>query len=325
MEKIKIGVIGFGNVGKAILRVASSNPDMEIVGIFTKREPDKLSISNVPVFHVENVKDFSNKIDVMVLCTGSATDLPVQGPEIAKMFNTIDSFDTHKTIPEYFASMDASSKYGNKVSVISAGWDPGLFSINRLYGEAFLSNSKTYTFWGPGVSQGHSQAVRSINGVKDAIQYTVPVEEALEVIRSGDTPDFTTREKHIRVCYVVAKEDANKKLIEQEIKNMPNYFSDYDTTVNFISEEEFNKEHIKMPHGGFVITSGNTTKENKITMEFSFKAESNPEITASIMLSYARAAYRLYKKGELGAKTVFDIAPNLLSPKNPNELIKDIM
>ena len=324
MEKIRVGIIGYGNVGKAAATVMSSSEDMELCGIFTRRSPESIS-SSVPVFSLNNIEDFKNKIDVMILCSGSATDLPKQGPEIAKLFNVVDSFDTHAKIPEYFKTMDTASKEGNTTSVISSGWDPGLFSLNRLYGESFLPNSTTYTFWGSGVSQGHSQAVRSIAGVKNAVQYTVPISEALEVVRSGDNPDLTTREKHLRVCFVVLEDGADKNKIEQEIKTMPNYFADYDTEVNFISEEEFNKEHTKMPHGGFVITSGKTSPENNQIIELSLKLDSNPEFTASIMVAYARAAYKLNKKGEIGAKTVFDIAPNMLSPKAPKELVKNIL
>ena len=325
MEKIKIGIIGFGNVGKAASEVINNQPDMELVGVFTRRDPKQLNAPDIPVFHVDDVTKFTDKIDVMVLCSGSATDLPAEGPEMAKMFNTIDSFDTHAKIPEYYEKMDKASNEGKKVCIISTGWDPGIFSINRLYGEVVLPLGKTYTFWGPGVSQGHSQAIKAIKGVANAVQYTIPVEEAMEVVRSGDTPDFTTREKHTRLCYVVAEDDADKNAIEQEIKNMPNYFSDYDTTVNFISIEEFNANHKEMPHGGFVITSGVTTKENKQIMEFSVKLDNNPEFTASIMLAYARAAYKLHEKGETGARTVFDIPPAMLSTKSKAELLKTML
>ena len=325
MEKIKIGIIGLGNVGKSVFKVLPNNPDMELVGIFTRRISKDLIIPEMPVYSINKVKDFTNKIDIMILCGGSVDDLPKQAPNFAKQFNVIDGYDTHAKIPEYFATMDLASKEGNKLSIISTGWDPGLFSLNRLYGETFLPISNTYSFWGFGVSQGHSQAVRSITGVKKAVQYTVPSEELLEKIRSGDTPELTVREKHIRVCYVVIDDNATKYDIEREIKMMPDYFADYDTTVNFISEEEFNSKHREMPHGGIVITSGCTTKGAKQIIEFSLKLESNPEFTAGIMIAYARAAYKLYKKGEIGAKTVFDIAPSLLSPKNPEQLIKEIL
>lgn len=324
MEKIRIGIIGFGNIGKSVSKVILNNPDMELVGIFSRRSPEGLP-TKVPAFHIDSIQDFKNKIDVVILCNGSATDLPKQGPEIASMFNVVDSFDTHAKIPEYFESMNTSSTNSRKISIISTGWDPGFFSINRLFGEAFLPNSKTYTFWGPGVSQGHSQAVRSIKGVVDAIQYTIPIEESLEVIRNGDTPDFSTREKHERICYIVSEENADRKAIEEEIKNMPNYFVDYNTIVHFISMEEFDKSHRKMSHGGFVITSGYTTPENNQIMELSIKLDSNPEFTASIMIAYARAAYKLSQKGEFGSRTVFDIAPSLLSPKSSEQLRKEIL
>ena len=294
-------------------------------GVFTRRDPKQIDAEGLEVHHIDDIENYTDKIDVLVLCSGSATDLPLQGPEMAKMFNVVDSFDTHAKIPEYYEKMNNASNEGRKVSVISTGWDPGMFSINRLYGEAILPKGKVYTFLGPGVSQGHSQAIKEVKGVLNAIQYTIPVEEAMAVVLAGQTPDYTTREKHTRHCYIVAAEDADKTAIEQEIRNMPNYFLDYDTTVNFISIEEFNKNHRKMPHGGFVITSGNTTKENKQVMEFSLKLENNPEFTASIMLAYARAAYRLYKKGEIGAKTVFDIPPAMISTKTAEELRREIL
>jgi len=296
-----------------------------LCGVFTRRDPKQIDAEGLEVHHIDDIENYTDKIDVLVLCSGSATDLPLQGPEMAKMFNVVDSFDTHAKIPEYYEKMNNASNEGRKVSVISTGWDPGMFSINRLYGEAILPKGKVYTFLGPGVSQGHSQAIKEVKGVLNAIQYTIPVEEAMAVVLAGQTPDYTTREKHTRHCYIVAAEDADKTAIEQEIRNMPNYFLDYDTTVNFISIEEFNKNHRKMPHGGFVITSGNTTKENKQVMEFSLKLENNPEFTASIMLAYARAAYRLYKKGEIGAKTVFDIPPAMISTKTAEELRREIL
>jgi len=325
MEKIKIGIAGFGNIGKAMIKVIDNNKDMEIVGVFTRRDPKSLDIENVPAFHIDDMKDFTDKVDVMLLCGGSATDLPEQGPAFAKMFNTVDSFDTHNDIPEYLKKMNESSESGKKIAVVATGWDPGLFSINRLYGKAFLPGSQTYSFWGEGVSQGHSQAVRAVNGVENAVQYTIPVAEAMERVREGKLPILTTKEKHVRIVYVVPEEDANRNEIEQEIKSMPNYFADYNTTVFFITQEELAKNHSKMSHGGFVITSGKTSEENNQIMEYSLKLESNPEFTASVMVAYARAAHRLHQKGETGARTVFDIAPSMLCAEDINELIKEIL
>ena len=301
---------------------------MELAAVFTRRDPAsvKVATEGTKVVHMDDMLSMKGDVDVMVLCGGSATDLPVMGPEIAANFNTIDSFDTHAKIPEYFANVDKAAKEGNNISIISVGWDPGMFSLNRLYAESILVQGSTYTFWGKGVSQGHSDAIRRIPGVKNAIQYTVPVDEAVAQVRSGSEPKLTTRDKHTRECYVVAQEGANKAEIENAIKTMPNYFDEYNTTVHFISEEELKRDHSKMPHGGFVIRTGETGEEgNKHVIEYSLKLDSNPEFTASVLIAYARAAYRLNQKGENGARSVFDIAPALLSMKTPEQLRKEIM
>lgn len=323
MSKIRIGIVGYGNIGRGVELAIARNEDMELKAVFTRREPSSVKIctEGAAVKHMDDMLSMKDEIDVMVLCGGSATDLPVMGPKIAADFNTIDSFDTHARIPEYFAGMDKAAKEGGRVGIISVGWDPGMFSLNRLYAEAILPQGSTYTFWGKGVSQGHSDAIRRVEGVKNGIQYTVPVEEAVNRVRSGSEPQLTTREKHLRECYVVPEEGADLKAIETAIKTMPNYFDEYDTTVTFITEEELKAQHSKMPHGGFVIRSGETGKEeSRHIIEYSLKLDSNPEFTASVLICYARAAYRLAKAGESGAKTVFDIAPALLSMKTPEEL-----
>ena len=325
MEKIRVAIFGYGNLGRGVEK-ALSNPvnkkDMELVAIFTRREPSSIhSVSGVKVISVQDIEDYKEDIDVVILCLGSAKDLPEWGPEIASMFNTVDSFDTHAKIPEYFEAMDDACFNADTFSIISVGWDPGMFSLARVYAEAILPTGNTYTFWGKGVSQGHSDAIRRIDGVKNAIQYTVPIEEAVGKVRSGSEPEFTTRDKHLRECYVVAEDGADKAAIEQAIKTMPNYFDEYDTTVTFVTEEELKADHSKMPHGGFVIRSGETGCEgNKHVIEYSLKLDSNPEFTASVLVCYARAAYRLSKAGESGARSVFDIAPALLSRKTPEEL-----
>ena len=325
-EKIKAGIVGYGNLGKGTQLALGQAEDMELVGIFTRRDPASIDAKGTKVFKADDAASMRDKIDVLILCGGSATDLEVQGPHFAAMFNTIDSFDTHAKIPEYFAAVDKAAKENSNTSIISVGWDPGLFSLNRLYAESILPNGETYTFWGKGVSQGHSDAVRRVEGVKNAIQYTVPIDEAMDRARSGENPSLTTREKHLRQCFVVAKDGADKALIEQKIKTMPNYFDEYDTVVNFISEEEFNQNHNKMPHGGFVIRSGETNSgKNKHIIEYSLKLDSNPEFTSSVLVAYARAAVRLAKKGDFGAKTVFDIAPALLSAKCGEELRKKLL
>ncbi len=325
---IRIGILGYGNLGRGVELGIKQNPDMELVAVFTRRNPESVkTYTNVQVVSVADVEHWKDKIDVMILCSGSATDLPEQGPRYAEMFNTIDSFDTHAKVPEYFANVNAKAIKGNKISIISVGWDPGLFSLNRLYAETILPEGNTYTFWGKGVSQGHSDAIRRIKGVKNAVQYTIPIDKAVEAVRAGKNPEFTTREKHLRECFVVLEDGADSKRVEEEIKTMPNYFSEYDTVVHFITEEELKKNHSGMPHGGFVIRSGNTGKENetKQIIEYSLKLESNPEFTASVLLAYARAAYRLHKKGESGARTVLDIPPAMLSKKNNDELLKTIV
>ena len=328
MSKIRIGIVGYGNIGRGVEQAIKRNEDMELAAVFTRRDPAsvKVATEGAKVMHMDDMLSMKGDVDVMVLCGGSATDLPVMGPEIAANFNTIDSFDTHAKIPEYFANVDKAAKEGNNISIISVGWDPGMFSLNRLYAESILVQGSTYTFWGKGVSQGHSDAIRRIPGVKNAIQYTVPVDEAVDQVRSGSEPKLTTRDKHTRECYVVAQEGANKAEIENAIKTMPNYFDEYNTTVHFISEEELKRDHSKMPHGGFVIRTGETGEEgNKHVIEYSLKLDSNPEFTSSVLIAYARAAYRLNQKGENGVRSVFDIAPALLSMKTPEQLRKEIL
>ena len=326
---IRVGIAGYGNLGKGVDAALKQNPDMELVAVFTRRPPNvvKPLDDTVPVLPMDKVQDYQDKIDVMILCGGSAKDLPQQGPELAAMFNTIDSFDTHAKIPEYFSAVDNAARMSGHTGIISVGWDPGLFSLNRLIAEAVLPDGATYTFWGKGVSQGHSDAIRRVAGVKNAIQYTIPVEEAMNRVRAGGNPELTTREKHIRECFVVAEEGADKARIENEIKTMPNYFADYDTIVHFISEEELKMNHSSMAHGGFVIRSGKTgaNKDTTNIYEFSLKLESNPEFSASVLVAYARAAYRLNKEGKVGALTVFDVPPAYLSPKTGAELRKELL
>lgn len=324
MKKIKIGIAGYGNLGKGVELAASQNPDIELVGIFTRREPG-LTSTGSNLVHIYGLKNYKDKIDVLILCGGSATDLPVQGPELSRLFNTVDTFDTHARIPGYFKKVDASSRAAGKLSLVSAGWDPGLFSLARLLGQCVLPSGHDYTFWGKGVSQGHSDAVRRIPGVKNAIQYTIPVESALERVRSGENPVLQTSEKHVRDCYVVAEEGADLSAIEKAIRTMPDYFSDYDTTVNFISEEELKTKHSGMPHGGVVIRTGTTGKGTRQRLEFSLSLESNPEFTASVIVAYARAIARMAKEGQTGARTVFDIPFALLSPESPEELRKKLL
>ena len=321
---IKIGIFGYGNLGRGVECAISQNKDMELVAVFTRRDPSTVKIltEGVAVCHADDVLSFVDKIDVMILCGGSATDLPKQTPYLAQYFNVIDSFDTHAKIPEHFANVDTSSRKSGKIGMISVGWDPGMFSLNRALGSSILVDGQDYTFWGKGVSQGHSDAIRRVEGVLDGKQYTVPVDSALEAVRSGSCPQLTTREKHTRECYVVAKEGADTLKIEKTIKEMPNYFSDYDTTVNFITKEELDKNHSGIPHGGFVIRSGKTgvNKENTHIIEYSLKLDSNPEFTASVIVAYARAVYRMNKDGMVGAKTVFDVAPAYISPLSAEEL-----
>ena len=323
MGKIRIGIVGYGNIGRGVEQSIKRNDDMELKAVFTRRDPAsvKIQTEGAEVKHFDDMEAMKDDIDVMILCGGSATDLPVIGPKVAASFNTIDSFDTHAKIPEYFANVDKAAKEGKNVSIISVGWDPGMFSLNRLYAESILVQGSTYTFWGKGVSQGHSDAIRRIEGVKNGIQYTVPIEAAVDQVRSGSEPELTTRQKHLRECYVVAEEGADKAAIEEAIKTMPNYFDEYDTTVTFITEEELKANHSKMPHGGFVIRTGETGCEgNKHVIEYSLRLDSNPEFTGSVLVAYARAAHRLSKKGESGARSVFDIAPARLSQMTPEEL-----
>lgn len=321
---IRIGIAGYGNLGKGVEAAVKNAADMELVAVFTRRDPEsvKIKTEGVKAYSFDSIADFKDKIDVIVNCGGSATDLPVTTPAIAENFSVIDSFDTHARIPEHFANVDAKAKEGGNIAVISVGWDPGMFSLNRLYMNAILPNGKDYTFWGRGVSQGHSDAIRRIDGVVDARQYTVPVESAVESVRNGENPELTTRQKHTRECYVVAEEGADKARIENEIKTMPNYFTDYDTTVNFISLDELKKNHSGIPHGGSVIRSGCTgfDLDTKHTIEYSLKLESNPEFTGSVLTAYARAAYKLRESGETGCKTVFDIAPALLVDMDGDEI-----
>ncbi len=322
---IKVAIAGYGNLGKGTEKAVLNAKDMELVCVFTRRDPSSVkTFSNVPVYKLDDAPSMKDKIDVVVLCGGSATDLPEQTVEMAKYFNVVDSFDTHAKIPEHFENVNKSCEESKKVGIISVGWDPGLFSLNRLIGEAVLPDGKGYTFWGKGVSQGHSDAIRRIEGVLDARQYTVPIGSAVDSVRRGEMPEFSAREKHTRLCYVVAKEGADLAYIEKTIKEMPNYFADYDTTVNFISEEELRRDHAGMPHGGMVIRSGKTGENNHV-IEFSLKLDSNPEFTSSVLVCYARAAYRMNKMGEFGCKTVFDVAPALIHPDSSENLRKNLL
>ncbi|MCL2112048.1 MAG: diaminopimelate dehydrogenase [Clostridiales bacterium] len=326
-NKIKIGICGYGNLGRGVESEIAKNPDMELVAIFSRRGGNLPSGAggNPPMVHIASAPEWQGKMDVMILCGGSKSDLPSQGPEFARLFNTVDSYDTHAKIPGYFEAVDSAAKAGDHLSIISIGWDPGLFSILRLYAGSIIPDGKTYTFWGKGVSQGHSEAVRGIDGVEGAIQYTIPVDAAMERVRSGEAPELTTREKHTRVCYVAAAAGADTKRIENEIKTMPDYFADYDTTVHFISLDELKKDHAKIMHGGNVLHTGETGVGNTQGIEFSLKLDSNSEFTASVLLAYARAAYRLSAKGERGARTIFDIPPIMLSPQEPDELVKELL
>ena len=327
--KIRIGIYGYGNLGRGIENALRQNPDTQLVAVFTRRDPQTLTIDTpgVPVCHIRDTEQYIGKIDVMILCGGSATDLPEQTPALAQNFTVVDSFDTHANIPAHFAAVDTAAKAGGTVAVISAGWDPGMFSLNRLYAAAVLPEGTDYTFWGKGVSQGHSDAIRRIPGVLDAKQYTIPVESALEAVRSGTAPTLTTRQKHTRECYVVAEEGADTARIEREIKEMPNYFADYDTTVHFITAKELKENHSGIPHGGFVIRSGKTGKHSEHThiIEYRLKLDSNPEFTASVIVAYARAAYRMHQEGAVGCKTVLDIPPAYLSPLSGEELRKTLL
>lgn len=329
MNKIKIGIVGYGNLGKSVEAGIRQNNDMELVGVFTRRDPATITTQTEgsKAYHIDAADQMKDQIDVMILCGGSMSDMPVQGPYFASIFNTVDGYDTHAKIPEYFDAVNSNALKAGKVSVISSGWDPGMFSINRLYSEVILPEGKTYTFWGKGISQGHSDAIRRVKGVKDAKQYTIPIDLAIEAVKDGEMPELTTREKHRRVCYVVAEEGADQVQIEREIKTMPNYFADYDTEVNFISEEELAKNHGGLPHGGLVIRYGKTGLENEHnhTIEYKLELDSNPDFTANVLLAFARAAYRLNQEGTKGAKTVLDIPPAYLSEKSGEELRRSII
>lgn len=320
---MKIAILGYGNLGRGVECAVGQNDDMELAGVFTRRAPEAVkTVSGVPVYHVDRLMEKKEEIDVLVLCGGSATDLPKQTAEYARYFNVVDSFDTHAKIPEHYANVDRAAREGGKIAMISVGWDPGMFSLNRLYANAILREGSDYTFWGKGVSQGHSDAIRRISGVKDAKQYTIPVESALKAVRNCENPKLTTRQKHTRECFVVAEEGADKERIEQEIKTMPNYFADYDTTVYFITEEELQRDHAGIPHGGLVLRTGKTgvNGEHNHVIEYSLKLDSNPEFTACVLIAYARAAHRMNREGMTGCKTVFDVAPVYLSPMTPEEM-----
>lgn len=323
---MKAGILGYGNLGKGVEYAIKQNPDMELAVVFTRRNPSDLKInSDAKVENISEIENWKGKLDVLIICGGSATDLPEQTPKYAKMFNVVDSFDTHAKIPEHFEKTDKAAKDGGNVAIISVGWDPGLFSLNRMYANAILPQGNDYTFWGKGISQGHSDAIRRIDGVKNGKQYTIPVDSALDAVRNGENPTLTTRQMHTRECFVVAEAGADKAKIEKEIKTMPNYFEPYDTTVHFISEEELNEKHGGIPHGGFVIRTGKTAGDKKHVIEYSLKLESNPEFTSNVLVAYARAIYRLSKEGQTGCKTVFDIAPKYLSAKSDEELRKTML
>ena len=325
---MKIAIYGYGNLGRGVECAVINSGDAELFGVFTRRAPETVNtVSGCNVYHVDDIFNYKNDIDVVIICGGSATDLPTMTPDLAKNFNVVDSFDTHAKIPQHFDNVNDAAKGTNHTALISGGWDPGMFSINRLYASAVLPDGKDYTFWGKGVSQGHSDAIRRIDGVKDAKQYTVPIDAALDAVRSGSNPELTTREKHLRECFVVAEDGADKARIENEIKTMPNYFADYDTIVHFISEEELKRDHAGIPHGGFVIRTGKTgiNHENNHVIEYSLKLDSNPEFTASVLVAYARAINKLYNRGDYGCKTVFDIAPADLSPLTNEELRKTML
>jgi len=323
---MRVGILGYGNLGRGVENAVKLNDDITLSAIFTRRNPEDLKInSSAQVVSVNDIESWKDKIDVLIICGGSATDLPEQTPKYAQMFNVVDSFDTHAKIPEHFENVDREAKKSGKTAIISVGWDPGLFSLNRLFGNVILPDGKDYTFWGKGVSQGHSDAIRRIAGVKNAKQYTIPVDAALDEVRAGKNPELTTRQKHIRECFVVVEEGADKARIENAIKTMPNYFADYDTTVHFISEDELNKNHSGIPHGGFVIRTGKTSNDVKHVIEYSLKLDSNPEFTASVLVAYARAIYKLNQEGQSGCKTIFDIPPAYLSAKSSAELRKSLL
>ncbi len=326
-NRIRVAIAGYGNLGRGVESALAQSPDMRLVGVFSRRDPASVTLldSSVPVHAMSTIEQYQDEVDVMILCGGSKTDLPEQGPYLAQFFNTVDSFDTHAKVPEYYAALDQSARDAGRVALLSVGWDPGLFSLNRLFGEAILPEGETYTFWGKGLSQGHSDAVRRVPGVQSGVQYTLPSEEAIARVRSGEQPELTTREKHKRECYVVLAEGADADVVRDSIVTMPDYFADFDTTVHFIDQDTFAKEHSSMPHGGFVIRSGKTGEQNTQTVEYSLALGSNPEFTASVLVAYARAVHRLARVNDIGAKTVFDIAPGLLSPKSPAQLRKELL
>ena len=327
---IRVAIAGYGNLGRGAQAAIKQSPDMQLVCVFSRRDPTSVTLidDSVPVYAMDDIAQYKDEIDVLILCGGSKSDLPEQGPALAGLFNIVDSFDTHAKIPEYFAALDTPAKKANKVAMLSVGWDPGLFSINRLYGEAILPVGETYTFWGKGLSQGHSDAVRRVDGVKSGVQYTIPSEPAMARVRNGEQPTLSTREKHTRECYIVLAEGADADTVRNTIVTMPDYFADYDTKVHFIDQSTFEHEHQKMPHGGFVIRSGVSgidNEQNNQVLEFSLKLGSNPEFTSSVLVAYARAAYKMNLAGETGAKTVLDVAPSLLSPKSPAQLRKELL
>ena len=326
-NRIRVAIAGYGNLGRGVESALAQSPDMRLVGVFSRRDPASVTLldSSVPVHAMSTIEQYQDEVDVMILCGGSKTDLPEQGPYLAQFFNTVDSFDTHAKVPEYYAALDQTARDAGRVALLSVGWDPGLFSLNRLFGEAILPEGETYTFWGKGLSQGHSDAVRRVPGVQSGVQYTLPSEEAIARVRSGKQPQLTTREKHKRECYVVLAEGAEADVVRDSIVTMPDYFADFDTTVHFIDQDTFAKEHSSMPHGGFVIRSGKTGEQNTQTVEYSLALGSNPEFTASVLVAYARAVHRLARVSDIGAKTVFDIAPGLLSPKSPAQLRKELL
>lgn len=326
-NQIKVAIAGYGNLGRGVESALAQNLDMQLVGVFSRRDPSSVELLNkdVPVYDIADIEQFQDQVDVMILCGGSRSDLPEQGPYLAQFFNTVDSFDTHAKVNEYFDALDIPAKKAGKIALLSVGWDPGLFSLNRLYGETILPQGETYTFWGKGLSQGHSDAIRRVAGVKSGVQYTLPSEAAIARVRAGEQPELTTREKHTRQCFIVLDDGADAEQIRHSIVTMPDYFADYDTEVNFIDSATFAKEHTKMPHGGFVIRSGLTGTDSKQTIEYSLALDSNPEFTASVLVAYARAVHKLASCGEVGAKTVFDVAPGLLSPKTPAQLRKDLL
>ncbi|MFC9936142.1 diaminopimelate dehydrogenase [Glutamicibacter sp. NPDC127525] len=325
-SKIRIGIAGYGNLGRGVQAAIAKNPDMELVGVYTRRDPQALQLAQpAPRFGIDELEKHAAQIDVLILCGGSKSDLPQQGPKFAALFNTVDSFDTHARIPEYYASIDGPAKAAGKTALLSVGWDPGMFSINRVFGEALLPDGETYTFWGRGLSQGHSDAIRRVPGVAAGVQYTIPSQEAIDRVRAGERPSLSTREKHQRECFVALEDGADRESVREAIVTMEHYFDQYDTTVQFIDEQTLAAEHSNMPHGGFVIRSGNTSEEQKQVIEYSLALGSNPEFTSSVLVAYARAAFRMNQRGITGAQTVYDVAPGLLSPKSPAQLRAELL